>query len=314
MTHSTSFVEHEKSIQVHGVKLAGTLCLPQTMEPKKVVLMIPGSGEIDRNENSMKIQLNTFNSLAHSLAQEGIASLRFDKRGCASSEGKYLETGFHDFVNDAGEWLNSLDTFSELECDDKYVLGHSEGTLIACFLSVRNPAIKGQILLTPFLENMELVIERQLQRTLDEVSVITGFKGIVIRMFLRLSGNQIKRQRKVMKQIKNSNKSSLKIKKTMINAKWLRELCNIEPTDVYRKVEVPTLAIGGEKDLQCPPEDTEKVAGLVNASVEFHILSHLTHILRIDEASPSTFRYKQLSQEPIDARVPELILSWLHAG
>jgi len=208
--------------------------------------------------------------------------------------------------------LNALDTFAELENVEKYLLGHSEGTLIAAFLSVRNPTVKGQILLTPFLENMELLIERQLQRTLDEVSVVSGLKGFVVRMFLRLSGNQLKRQRKVMKRIKNSNKSSIKIRKTLINAKWLRELCEIEPADVFCKVTAPTLAIGGEKDLQCPPEDTQRLAGLVQAPVESHILSNLTHILRIDEDEPSTFKYKKLSEEPVDSRVPELILGWLH--
>ncbi len=311
MTHSANFVEHEKSIQVHGARLAGTLCLPENAAAQKVVLMIPGSGEVDRNENAMKLQLNTLNSLAHSLAQAGIASLRFDKRGCADSEGRYHETGFHDFVDDAGEWLHALDTFDELDSAEKYLLGHSEGTLIAAFLSVRSPGVKGQILLTPFLENMELLIERQLKQTLDEVSVISGLQGFVVRLFLRISGNQLKRQRKVMKQVKNSNKSSIKIRKTLINAKWLRELCSIEPADVFSKVSAPTLAIGGEKDLQCLPSDTQKVAELVNAPVEFHVLSNLTHILRTDQETASTFRYKKLSEDPIDSRVPELIIRWL---
>lgn len=314
MTNSVNYVEHEKSIQVHGAKLSGTLCLHQSMAPRKVVLMIPGSGEIDRNENAMKLQLNTLNSLAHSFAEAGIASLRFDKRGVADSEGQYHETGFYDFVDDAGAWLDALNTFTEIDNADKYLLGHSEGTLIAAFLSARKPAVKGQILLTPFLENMELLIERQLKQTLDEVSVLTGLKGFIVRLFLRLSGNQLKRQRKIMRQIKNSKKSSIKFKKTLINAKWLRELCGIEPADVFRKVNVPTLAIGGEKDLQCVPTDAQEVAKLVNGPAEFHILSDMTHILRVDEQVPSTFKYKNLSENPVDNRVPEIILKWLQSA
>lgn len=311
MASSTHFVEQEKSIHFHGLTLAGTLCLHESVVPQKVVLMIPGSGEVDRNENAMKLQLNILNSLAHSLAQAGIASLRFDKRGCADSEGRYHETGFYDFVDDAGQWLEALDTFAELNTAERYLLGHSEGTLIAAFLSVRNPGIKGQILLTPFLENMELLIERQLRQTLDEVSLLTGIKGLVVRLFLRLSGNQLKRQRKVMRKIKNSNMHSIKIKKSLINAKWLRELCGIEPADVFCKVSVATLAIGGEKDLQCLPNDANKMVELVSEPVECHVLDNLTHILRSDEEAPSTFRYKQLSEDPIDSRVSELILKWL---
>jgi len=210
--------------------------------------------------------------------------------------------------------VNALDSFAELENTDKFILGHSEGTLISAFLAIRNPTVKGQILLTPFVDNIELVIERQLQTTLDEVGALAGFKGIVVRLFLRLSGNQIKRQRKVMKRIKNSNKSTIKLKKTLINAKWLRELSAIEPADIFRKVRVPTLSIGGEKDLQCLPEDAQRVSSLIGAPVESHILPNLTHILRIDEEEPSTFKYKALSEEPIDGRVPELILKWLQAS
>jgi len=313
MTTPNGNIEHDKTIEFHGAKLEGTLCLPKLGTPSKVVLMIPGSGEVDRNENAMQLQLNTFNALADSLADAGVASLRFDKRGGAQSGGKYHETGFFNFVDDADQWLKELDGFAELENCQRYVLGHSEGALIASFLSVRNPNLKGQILLTPFMENVELGIERQLQRTLDEVSLLTGFQGIVVRLFLRLSGNQLKRQRKVMKQVKNTSKSSIKIKKTLINAKWLREITSVEPVDIYRKVLVPTLAIGGTKDLQCLPEDTNKIASVLKGPVESHVLDNLTHILRIDKEKPSTFKYKALSEDAIDPRVPNLVLNWMES-
>lgn len=308
---SIEFIEHEKTIDVHGATLSGTLCLPVSGEVSKVVLMVPGSGEVDRNENMMQLQLNTFNALAHTFSQHDIASLRFDKRGCASSGGKYHDTGFYDFVDDANHWLLALSTFEGLEKAGQYVLGHSEGALIAGFLSAKNPELRGQVLLTPMLENVEMAIERQLMRTLAEVSELTGFKGFLVRFFLRLSGNQLSRQRKIMKRIKNTNQSSIKIKKTLINAKWLREVTAVDASEVYAKTKTPTLAIGGEKDLQCLPEDTQKIAQIVGGPVEAHLLSNLTHILRYDDEQPSTFRYKKLSEDPIDVRVPELILDWI---
>ena len=306
--------EQEKTFHYQGAELAGVLRLPDEGTARQVVLMISGSGEIDRNENGMQMQLNTFNSLADSLARAGIASVRFDKRGCASSGGKYHETGFYDFVDDANAWLDAMSSFEEIVDVPQFVMGHSEGALIAAFLSVRNPHINGQILLTPFLENVEDAIERQLQRTLDEVSTITGLKGFVVRLFLRLSGNQLKRQRKLMKRIKNSNKSSLKVRKALINAKWLREVTSVNPVEVYQKITVPTLSIGGAKDIQCLPEDAQRIAELVKAPVETHVLSDLTHILRTDDDKPSTFSYKKLAEKPIDSRVPELIINWLRAA
>jgi len=305
--------EIEKTINYRGAELAGCLRLPAQGRASLVVLMVPGSGELDRNENSMQIQLNTFNSLADSLADVGIASLRYDKRGCASSGGKYHDTGFFDFVDDADAWLEALDGYEQLENAQRFVLGHSEGSLIAAFLSVRNPTLNGQILLTPFVENVEHAIERQLQRTLDEVSALTGLKGFVVRLFLRLSGNQLTKQRKLMRRIKNTTRSSLKVRKTLINAKWLREVSAVDPIEVFQKVKVPTLCIGGAKDIQCLPEDTNRIASIVTAPVDAHVLSELTHILRVDDEAPSAFRYKALSEKPIDSRVPKHIIEWVQS-
>jgi len=303
--------EIDKSLDFDGVSLHGTLCMPIDASPKQLVLMIPGSGEVDRNENAMQLQLNTFNELAHSLARDGIASFRFDKRGCAMSEGNYYETGFFNFVDDAEAWLNTMHSFPEVSSTETYLLGHSEGSLIASYLSASNPLVCGQILLTPFMENLEITIERQLQQTLEEVSKLTGLRGIVVRLFIKLSGNQVKKQRRIMQRVKSTTKSTIKLKKTLINAKWLREITSVDPTSIYEKVSVATLAIGGEKDLQCLPTDTLKVGEHVKGPVEMHVLPNLTHILRVDEEPASTFRYKQLSQELLDPRIAQLTVAWL---
>ena len=306
-----NFTETEKALDFSGETLHGSLCMPTESTPRQLVLMIPGSGEVDRNENAMQLQLNTFNAIAHHLAQAGIASFRFDKRGCAMSGGNYYETGFFNFVDDAEAWLNALHTFPEVSETQLFILGHSEGTLISAFISSSNALVQGQILLTPFLENLEITIERQLQKTLEEVGKLTGFKGVVVRLFLRLSGNQLTKQRKIMKRVKNTTKSTIKLKKTQLNAKWLREISSVEPIQVYEKVSVPTLSIGGQKDLQCLPSDAEKVAEYVKGPVETHVLENLTHILRVDEDTPSTFKYKQLSADPIDPRIGDIVIRWL---
>lgn len=309
--NTQAFSEIDKSLEFDGATLHGTLCLPVDQDIRQLVLMIPGSGEVDRNENAMSLQLNTFNEIAHELAREGIASFRFDKRGCAMSGGNYYETGFFNFVDDTEAWLNTMHSYAEVSDSSLYLLGHSEGTLIASLISASNPLVQGQILLTPFVENLELTIERQLKQTLEEVQKLTGMKGVIVRLFIRLSGNQVTKQRKIMQRVKNTTKSSIKLKKTLINAKWLREITSVDPVSVYQKVSVPTLSIGGEKDLQCLPTDTLKVGEYVTGPIETHLLPDLTHILRVDEEQASTFKYKQLSQEPVDPRVSKLTIRWL---
>lgn len=303
--------EHDKSIHFMGEQLHGTLCVPTATQAQKVVLMLPGSGEIDRNENAMTIQLNTLNTIAHQLAQAGIASFRYDKRGVALSGGNYHETGFNDFVDDARQWLASISGFTEIPGAQCYLLGHAEGALTASLVSKDNPQVKGQILITPFTQNIEAVIEQQLQQTMQEINVLEGFKGFMARLFVRLSGDQVKKQRKIFQQVKNTSKSSIKIKKTLINAKWLRELSAIDPKQVFASVIVPSLVIGGEKDLQCRPQDAHDIAQLSQAPVQVNVLENLTHILRLDNKPASIFRYKELTEKPVDSQISQLIITWM---
>ena len=88
------FSKRDKEIQQDALTLRGTLCMPVDNAPTITLLMLAGSGELDRNENGARLQLNIFNEIAHVLAENGIASFRYDKRGCAESDGVYNETGF----------------------------------------------------------------------------------------------------------------------------------------------------------------------------------------------------------------------------
>ena len=69
----------------NAVTLAGTLLIPAHKSDAKVpgVIIVAGSGPTDRNGNSalLGVKINLLKQIAEQLAQEGIASLRYDKRG-----------------------------------------------------------------------------------------------------------------------------------------------------------------------------------------------------------------------------------------
>ena len=307
------FSEHDKEIQQDALTLRGTLCMPVDNAPTITVLMLAGSGELDRNENGARLQLNIFNEIAHVLAENGIASFRYDKRGCAESDGVYNETGFFDLVDDARACLHAVRNFPETAQSEVLLLGHSEGALIAASLAATDKTIKGQILLNPFLESLEKTLERQLSNTLQEIDQLKGFKGSVIRLFLKINGDQMKKQRKFMQKVRKSSADSIKIKRTVVNAKWLREHQRIRPEEIYSKVEAPTLSIGGSKDVQCLPEDAHSIVALIDAPTESQVMDDLTHIARLDSQPTSTFRYKELTEQPIAREVPELMIRWINS-
>lgn len=314
-------IEQSVELAIAKTPFHGTLTLPQgadsTQTPNQhrgvsaVVLLLPDSGALDRNHNSVQVQLNISNDIANYLAAHGIASVRFDKRGCGLSKGNFDSAGHSDLVADAQVWLDYICQHSPLAGAPVFILGHGEGSLIAPQLCAANPEVQGQILLMPFVENFENVIRRQAENALREIAELEGFKGKLIRFFIRLSGNQMKKQRKLINKIRKTRRATLKIRKQVINAKWIREMVNLDAGAIHGAVTTPTLIIGGQKDLQCLPGDVEKIAALVQGPVQSHVLSDLTHILRPDPEKPSIQHYLMLSLEEVDRRVVGLVQRWL---
>jgi pimeloyl-ACP methyl ester carboxylesterase len=107
-----------------------------------VVLIIAGSGPTDRDGNSaMGLTSDTYKLLAAALAQKGVASLRYDKRGIgksAAASPPEQDLRFDTYVDDAIGWLRKL--HSDARFSDIVVAGHSEGSLIGMIAAQHAPA------------------------------------------------------------------------------------------------------------------------------------------------------------------------------
>ena len=126
--------------------LKGKMVTPNQESGYPVVLIIPGSGPTDMDGNSAALpgKNNSLKYLAEGLAGKGIASLRYDKRGIASSAsaGKdEYSMRFEDGIKDARGWIDYLSRDKRIS--GIYVLGHSEGALIGMAASVDNGGSAG---------------------------------------------------------------------------------------------------------------------------------------------------------------------------
>jgi pimeloyl-ACP methyl ester carboxylesterase len=109
----------------------GTLVTPAASGTASVlVIMLQGSGPTDRDGNQSFMKNNSFKKIARQLAEEGIASFRYDKRifqmqrlGITQAEMR-----FDDFILDA---ITVIEHFKEQQAYPKIVvLGHSQGSLV----------------------------------------------------------------------------------------------------------------------------------------------------------------------------------------
>jgi uncharacterized protein len=156
------------------------------------------------------------------------------------------------------------------------------------------------------LSNVMAEIKRQ------AVLVAKGLKGINLWINKIFRINAVKAQQKQIDKIKRSTRDTYREKFIVkIPAKWMREFLAYDPAEDLPKIAVPVLAISGSKDIQMDPADLERMAKLVKAPFEPHLIQGMTHMLRTEEGEPSMAKYPAEIRRPIAPQISEIVLHWL---
>lgn len=305
--------EWEVTIQSDGASLAGTICSPGLNQQCPAVLMIHGSGPLDRNENIKGQRIDSFNTIAHALAEHGIASLRYDKRGCGESSGDFLTAGHSDLLRDGLQCLDTLATSTCVHSDQIFILGHSEGCIIAPQISRHRPAVAGLILLCPFIEKIESILTRQAVQIEKEINSFRGIRGAFQRGLFRVIGTPQETQQRLIGKARETDSPIVRAGFSPHPGKWLRELLALDTNAIFASTHTPMLLIGGEKDLQCDPQDVYRIAKIAPGESEASIIDGMTHFLRIDENSPTITGAALQLDEPLASAVIEKTLRWILA-
>jgi uncharacterized protein len=291
----------ESAIEIETAEavLSGTLCFPSQDGPFSFVLMLPGSGPLDRDENVEGQRLDIFNTLAHQLAEMGFASLRYDKRGCGLSTGEYFNAGYYDFVEDAVACFDELKRHPLCMSDRICALGHSEGAATAMHLSLERPETASVIQLCPAVENIECMLLRQAAHVRDVMGSTAGMD------------DPVAFQRQLIDRVKANQAQPQEVECHHIGLKWFREILDLDLRNIYARLKAPMLIIAGAKDIQCDPAEVPRVRDLTSAPVEIHVVPNLTHILRFDPDESSILNYPKLMEKSIEPLVSSLISQWL---
>ncbi len=138
--------EHDIVIRSGDYELPGILKLPDGEGPFPVAVLVHGSGPHDRNETIGPNQV--FLDMANLLAQQGIATIRYDKRTFVygaqwekEGKGTFDEETTDDAV--AAVWLAT--TLPELS--SVYVIGHSQGAIMAPRIAQKAGDVRGIVMM-----------------------------------------------------------------------------------------------------------------------------------------------------------------------
>ncbi len=77
-------VERDVRFESDDLRLAGSFVAPARPGPFAAVLMLPGSGQIDRDDNAAKLRIDAFPQIASHLAPHGLRQLSLRQARCRS--------------------------------------------------------------------------------------------------------------------------------------------------------------------------------------------------------------------------------------
>jgi alpha-beta hydrolase superfamily lysophospholipase len=210
---------------------------------------------------------NSLKMVAEGLAEKGIASLRYDKRGIGESKNAGLQESdlrFEHYVEDAKAWTKLLKgdpRFSEI-----IILGHSEGSLIG-MIAAQQEAVSKFISLAgsgvPAADILREQLKSQPPAILDQALPIIKklengeTQDSVPPMFFALFRPGVQPY--------------------MIS--WFK----YDPQKEIAKLHIPILIIQGTTDIQVTVSDAEKLAK-ANTGAQIRIIEGMNHILKNAEA------------------------------
>ncbi|WP_240510125.1 alpha/beta hydrolase family protein [Virgibacillus profundi] len=247
----------------HGT-LHGELETPDGEGSFTVMIIIPGSGPTDRNGNSPGIQNNSLKLLAEQLAEQGIATVRYDKRGAGKNIQSAIpeqEMTFDQMVNDATSWVELL------EKDENYsqvgIIGHSQGSLVG-MLAARESNVSSFISLAGAGQPIDKVLENQLSEQLSDE--------------LLKESKEILQQLKEGKHVENISQELQSVFRPSVQS-FLSSWMQYDPAEEIQKLEVPTLIVNGENDLQVPVSEA-KLLHEAKSDAELMLIEKMNHVLK----------------------------------
>lgn len=313
-----------------GIKLAGTLTLPQKEGVFPAVVLITGSGPQNRNEELMGHK--PFLVIADFLTRNGIAVLRFDDRGTASSEGDFKTATTDDFATDVNSAVEYLMSRKEINKKKIGLIGHSEGGIIAPIVANSSKNVAFIVLLagTGIPGDKLLLVQQELIGKASGMSVteLQEAKKINIAVFEMVKKTNSVDQLKVdltnflKKEMKdNSDKPKGMSEEDFLNAQvnqvvnpWMLNFIKYNPAVALEKVKCPVLALNGEKDLQVPPKENlgaikDALAKGGNKKVTAIELPGLNHLFQeCNTGAPSEYATIEQTVSPVAL---DEILKWV---
>ena len=307
-----------------GVTLAGTLSLPKGAGPFPAALLIAGSGPHDRDEALANHR--PFLVLADHLTRQGFAVLRYDKRGIGKSTGSADKATTVDLAADAQAAVAYLKTRKEVAPAKIVLIGHSEGAMIAPLIASRTKDVAWVVLLAApatigeaTLLNQSELIGRAADLTDAQLEASLNFDHAAYDL-VRTEKDAAALREKLHGLVKQSGLDAampptlLETQLRMMESPWFRFFLDYDPLPNLKILQVPVLALYGQKDLQVPVKPNlallkQALQDAANKDADVRELPELNHLFQ--HAYSGTPAEYAAIEETFSPEALQIISDWL---
>ena len=269
--------------------LSGTLVDAGKATP--VVLIIPGSGPTDRDGNNpMGVTAAPYRLLAEALAANGVSTLRADKRGMFGSKAAIPdpnEVTIAGYAADAHEWVDTLRKRTGMRC--VWLLGHSEGGLIALAAAQQPHGICGLILVASPGRKLGAVLREQLQANPANASLLPQALAAIDTLE---AGKPV--------DVAGMPAPLLALFRPQVQP-FLIDLLKQDPQALVGHTTMPVLIVQGGKDLQVSAADADALHR-ARPDLQLLMVPKMNHVLKDvegDDRASNLAAYADLSL-PVD--------------
>jgi len=256
------------------VSFGATVTIPKGEGPYPAIVLINGSGQ--QNRDAEIFGHKPFAVLADFFTRNGFIVLRADDRGVGQTEGDLDFATSADFAEDVKAHLDYLKRLPQTDKKRRYLIGHSEGGMIAPMVATSRKDVAATILLAaPGIPIIELLKQQQkavLESTgiskKDAEDYITVFESLTKAVSLAGDFETARNSADLIIDIyqqatppavvaaitgitNDASKENFidEIARTFMSP-WFSYFLRFNPEDYLKKMKIPVLAINGSEDIQ----------------------------------------------------------------
>jgi len=264
--------------------ISGTLTLPAGGGPFPAVVLVQGSGPSNRDEAVG--QNRPFYEIASYLADQGIATLRYDKRTFTYGSKLNAETitPYDETIADAVFAFDFLKMQPDIDPGRLFILGHSLGGYLMPLIAKDTPDAAGYVMAAAPSSRMEDLMVMQYEYIFNLDGALTSDEKAQL--------SEIEMQRDAIRKL---TPASMLMSNDLLGAGkdyWLY-LKDYDPVQAAQAIHTPLLFLQGERDYQVPVSQLEpyKAALAGRDSVTFKTYPGINHLLYAGQGTPGPEEY-----------------------